>query len=1088
MTFCNRPGLGLIVIRALRTWAVRSLLICCSMLGLGWSQQAAASISCGLTPTTALSQTGAPGSTLNFGFIITDSSGGCSGTISGDIIVTSDTTGGAVIAPTTWSGFATNIINFSVTMGASNGGTVSIDARMLVGQAGTGTATLTYAASTTNFVAYTPATATTLGTNQLAGVQIGTNVLRNGVPATYPTRFDNVTAGTIIGTVAPDGSGNAFTNFSSFTASTYSLAGSIVCPLRFFDAACAAAASPINFSVTVEPTGMTRVTAATVNTAPAVPITLTAHYGSSNFPAANGSSIGWTILSQPAGGDGLVNGNPSTTSLTTSGNSGVSFAATVPGAYVVSANSGCTFCSLPAAVSFTVNVVAPVVRTLTVSSGNNQSAPTSTTLPLPLVALAQNNGGNASGVTVNWLVTAGSASLAAASSVTDINGLASVNVTMGATPGTVTITGTRADDGTAVATFTATATLVRTLTVSSGNNQSAPTSTTLPLPLVALAQNNGGNASGVTVNWLVTAGSASLAAASSVTDINGLASVNVTMGATPGTVTITGTRADDGTAVATFTATATLVRTLTVSSGNNQTGAPSSALALPFVVLAKNNGVGAPGVGITWTVTTGSGTLAPPSSSTNVSGSASSSLTLGATPGSTTVTARRLDDPGISVTFTANAALLSALPALDPAQLAVAKAIDQFCPKLPASSGDPNVSDLRQRCLEMIGSIGTDPAGVAAALDELFADVALVQSESGLLAAQAQFDNIKARIAALRSGTRGTNFGGLAINTGTGQLPIGAMFQNLLDGDAGDAKEAGTDFSRWGFFAAGTLGRGNADPGSVSPGYDFDINGLTVGADYRQSDTLIFGGSLGYTKQNNELVGGKAKLDASGWSASAYGTFYRSNSWYSDAVLTYGRNTYLTERRVRYSFALPGGGTTSINQFGKADSSGDSLTLAASFGRDFNKNGWGFGPYFRAMYTRLNFDPLTERFVSGTAGSGLALVIDTRDVTSLSSTLGGKLTYAHSASWGVLIPHLQVEWQHEFKTDPSAVEARFLYDPTATPFTITGDAVDSDFFRFGIGMSFVMTHGRSGFFYYEKLLSRERFSQDSLAFGLRLEF
>ena len=989
MTFCNRPGLGLIVIRALRTWAVRSLLICCSMLGLGWSQQAAASISCGLTPTTALSQTGAPGSTLNFGFIITDSSGGCSGTISGDIIVTSDTTGGAVIAPTTWSGFATNIINFSVTMGASNGGTVSIDARMLVGQAGTGTATLTYAASTTNFVAYTPATATTLGTNQLAGVQIGTNVLRNGVPATYPTRFDNVTAGTIIGTVAPDGSGNAFTNFSSFTASTYSLAGSIVCPLRFFDAACAAAASPINFSVTVEPTGMTRVTAATVNTAPAVPITLTAHYGSSNFPAANGSSIGWTILSQPAGGDGLVNGNPSTTSLTTSGNSGVSFAATVPGAYVVSANSGCTFCSLPAAVSFTVNVVAPVVRTLTVSSGNNQSA---------------------------------------------------------------------------------------------------PTSTALPLPLVALAQNNGGNASGVTVNWLVTAGSASLAAASSVTDINGLASVNVTMGATPGTVTITGTRADDGTAVATFTATATLVRTLTVSSGNNQTGAPSSALALPFVVLAKNNGVGAPGVGITWTVTTGSGTLAPPSSSTNVSGSASSSLTLGATPGSTTVTARRLDDPGISVTFTANAALLSALPALDPAQLAVAKAIDQFCPKLPASSGDPNVSDLRQRCLEMIGSIGTDPAGVAAALDELFADVALVQSESGLLAAQAQFDNIKARIAALRSGTRGTNFGGLAINTGTGQLPIGAMFQNLLDGDAGDAKEAGTDFSRWGFFAAGTLGRGNADPGSVSPGYDFDINGLTVGADYRQSDTLIFGGSLGYTKQNNELVGGKAKLDASGWSASAYGTFYRSNSWYSDAVLTYGRNTYLTERRVRYSFALPGGGTTSINQFGKADSSGDSLTLAASFGRDFNKNGWGFGPYFRAMYTRLNFDPLTERFVSGTAGSGLALVIDTRDVTSLSSTLGGKLTYAHSASWGVLIPHLQVEWQHEFKTDPSAVEARFLYDPTATPFTITGDAVDSDFFRFGIGMSFVMTHGRSGFFYYEKLLSRERFSQDSLAFGLRLEF
>jgi len=37
-------------------------------------------------------------------------------------------------------------------------------------------------------------------------------------------------------------------------------------------------------------------------------------------------------------------------------------------------------------------------------------------------------------------------------------------------------------------------------------------------------------------------------------------------------------------------------------------------------------------------------------------------------------------------------------------------------------------------------------------------------------------------------------------------------------------------------------------------------------------------------------------------------------------------------------------------------------------------------------------------------------------------------------------------------------------------------------------MSFVMTHGRSGFFYYERLISRERFSQNSLALGIRLEF
>ena len=106
----------------------------------------------------------------------------------------------------------------------------------------------------------------------------------------------------------------------------------------------------------------------------------------------------------------------------------------------------------------------------------------------------------------------------------------------------------------------------------------------------------------------------------------------------------------------------------------------------------------------------------------------------------------------------------------------------------------------------------------------------------------------------------------------------------------------------------------------------------------------------------------------------------------------------------------------------------------------------------------------------------------------MSSVLGGKLTYAHSANWGVLIPHLQAEWQHEFKDDPSEVEAHFLYDPTATPFTITGDKLDTDFFRFGLGLSMVLTHGRLGFFYYEKLIGRDGISQDNLALGLRIEF
>ncbi|KFN41266.1 autotransporter domain-containing protein [Arenimonas oryziterrae] len=596
---------------------------------------------------------------------------------------------------------------------------------------------------------------------------------------------------------------------------------------------------------------------------------------------------------------------------------------------------------------------------------------------------------------------------------------------------------------------------------------------------------------GSVINWSITqpAGGDGVLGSPTSTTTGGDAT-NTFIATVPGVYTVTAmtfcTFCSPNTATFTITVTA-IVRTLTIVSGDNQTGAPGATLPAPLTVEARNNGTVVGGVGIAYTFASGTGTLAPATPTTSGTGIASSSLTLSATPGTVTVRAERVDDPTVFVTFTTNAARLRTLPTLTPAGRAVAGAIDDFCPRLGTGpTTDPGLADLRARCNELIGSINTDPAGVAAALEELYADVALVQSKSGLLAAQAQFDNIKVRIAALRSGTKGISFGGLALNNGRGTAPIGSFVESLLqDGNSG---ETGADFGRWGFFAAGTIGRGDADAGVVDPAYDFDIKGLTVGADYRYSDKLIFGATLGYTRQGNDLKGAEGNLDTTGWSVSGYSTYYQANSWYTDAVLSYGHNKFDMLRRLHYAFSLPGGGTTVVDQLATANSGGDSLTFAGSFGRDFNKGAWGFGPYARLMYTKLSFDSMTEHYATGVPGSGWALVIDTQDVTSISSVIGGKMTFTHSASWGVLIPHLQLEWQHEFKDDPSAVEAHFLHDPFAVPFTIEGDPIDTDFYRLGVGLSLVMTHGRSGFFFYEKLIGRDGVSQDNLALGLRIEF
>ncbi|MBE9033811.1 DUF4082 domain-containing protein [aff. Roholtiella sp. LEGE 12411] len=68
-------------------------------------------------------------------------------------------------------------------------------------------------------------------------------------------------------------------------------------------------------------------------------------------------------------------------------------------------------------------------------SGDNQSATVGTTLPNPLVVKVRASGGNSqSGVTVNFEVTTGGGSVSSTSVLTDANGQASTNLTVGAIP------------------------------------------------------------------------------------------------------------------------------------------------------------------------------------------------------------------------------------------------------------------------------------------------------------------------------------------------------------------------------------------------------------------------------------------------------------------------------------------------------------------------------------------------------------------------------------------------------------------------------------------------------------------------------
>jgi outer membrane autotransporter protein len=344
--------------------------------------------------------------------------------------------------------------------------------------------------------------------------------------------------------------------------------------------------------------------------------------------------------------------------------------------------------------------------------------------------------------------------------------------------------------------------------------------------------------------------------------------------------------------------------------------------------------------------------------------------------------------------------------------------------------------------------------------------------------------NVKARLAALRSGSPTSSLGGLSLVGPGGQVSLGTLTNALLgEGD----QDIGADFDRWGWFATGSVGRGEADARGGAPAYDYDVNGITAGIDYRYRPNLIAGAALGYSKQDTDLADHQGSVAMTGWNLSAYGTYSFKDTWYLDGVVTAGRNRFTMKRRIAYTVPLPDGTTATIDQVATGHPDGDLFESALTFGGDYHKDAWSFGPYTRLIHTHMGFDAYDESMGSG-PGSGLALAVDSRDVTQFTGVLGGKLAYTHSADWGILVPTASLEWEREFKDDPESLTARFLHDPTGTPIVVTNDPLDNQYFRLGLGMSLVLKHGRSGFVLYERMVGRDGMEQENLSLGVRVEF
>jgi len=208
----------------------------------------------------------------------------------------------------------------------------------------------------------------------------------------------------------------------------------------------------------------------------------------------------------------------------------------------------------------------------------------------------------------------------------------------------------------------------------SGDAQTATVAQPLALPLRVIVTMNGTAQQGVDVTWESQSGTID---ASSTTDVDGVATADWTLGNTSGPVTATATLAGAGGSPVTFTATADpdAPAELSIAGGDGQQGAVNSTLPALQAKVADQFGNGVPGVTVTWTVTSGDGTVTPGTSDTDDNGVAESEVTLGATPGDVTVDAEVTGLTGSPQTFTETGIAI-------PTDITITVANNTFTPKV----------------------------------------------------------------------------------------------------------------------------------------------------------------------------------------------------------------------------------------------------------------------------------------------------------------------------------------------------------------------------------------------------------------------
>ncbi|NOX76593.1 MAG: autotransporter outer membrane beta-barrel domain-containing protein, partial [Gammaproteobacteria bacterium] len=335
-----------------------------------------------------------------------------------------------------------------------------------------------------------------------------------------------------------------------------------------------------------------------------------------------------------------------------------------------------------------------------------------------------------------------------------------------------------------------------------------------------------------------------------------------------------------------------------------------------------------------------------------------------------------------------------------------------------------------------------------------------------------QLSNISRRLTALRRGQSLTILSGLTLNYDN-SIITGNMFDQLLQENASGGS-AGSGFaSNQQWFISGKIGGGKQDETIYESGFTFDNYALTVGSDYRFDRKGLMGWALGYGQTNMNRSYKEGGMDVGNYNGTLYGSYYPSDNSYIDVIGVITLSQYDMQRRVVF-------GSTDVTAKSDTNSTGYALSLGGGY--DFARGGFSSTLNTRLDYLRTTIDGYQE-----TNAGSYNIAINKQQVSQLVSSLGTQLRYAFSYSWGVLVPHFNVSWLHQFQGNANKVKGSFLVDPNSQ-FSFKTNSPSVNYYVLSLGTSATFADGVSSYIQYETTVAQKNLTTWTASAGLRFEW